>query len=100
MGAQTKKKTRSFSLTDEEWSHLLDRVKYHGFDDRNEYLLALLESDKFLSLDVSLDATKQKVLRPKAMLPGADKFALQKFLQLGKVLNPTKDSSPAQSQKG
>lgn len=63
MGKQVKKKARSFSLTDEEFDQLLARMKHHGFDDRNLYLLALIEADEALQMEVTLDAAKQKVLR-------------------------------------
>lgn len=67
MGAQSKKKTRSFSLTDDEFAQLLARVEAHNFDDRNEYLLALVEADSALPLEIALHPqTKGRVLRPTA----------------------------------
>lgn len=63
MGKQVKKKARSFSLTDHEFEQLLSRMAHHGFEDRNLYLLALIEADEALDLEVALDETKRKVLR-------------------------------------
>ena len=63
MGKQVKKKARSFSLTDQEFEQLLSRMAHHGFDDRNLYLLALIEADEAMQLEAALDPSKRKVLR-------------------------------------
>ncbi len=64
MGIQIKKKARSFSLTDEEFDLVLQRVKTHGFSDRNDYLLALVDADISTGLEAILGPQKQKLLRP------------------------------------
>lgn len=61
---QIKRKAKTFSLTDEEMQVILSRVRHHHFKDRNEYVLALVEVDQHLAMEVELDAAKQKVLRP------------------------------------
>lgn len=60
---QVKRKAQSFSLTAEEKAQFLDRARKHGYK-RTEYLLALMEAADALSLQPTLDANYNKVLRP------------------------------------
>lgn len=66
MGGQSKKKTFSFSLTEEEAGELLALTKKTKFADRNEFLLALIEAAKFLNLAPFIDEHDMRVLRPRA----------------------------------
>jgi len=60
-----KKKSVSFSLSDEELRAFLERANAHGFSDRNDYALALLESDLALRLAPVFDPKDRRlVLRP------------------------------------
>jgi len=60
-----KKKSVSFSLSDEELQSFLERANAHGFSDRNDYVLALLEADLALRLVPVFDPkTRRLVLRP------------------------------------
>lgn len=88
MGDQTKKKTRSFSLTGDEFSRILASGAAHGFADRNEYLLALEEAARRLGLMVTLNSENRKVLdlplpirmvAESAAAYGADKISTAKF---------------------
>jgi hypothetical protein len=58
-----KKKSRGFSLNEDEHRAILARAKEHGFRDKNEYLLALYEADLFLDLEVVREQ-RRNVLRP------------------------------------
>jgi len=61
---QGKKKSVSFSLSSEELQSFLERASAHGFSDRNDYLLALLEADLALRLAPVFDpADRRLVLR-------------------------------------
>lgn len=94
MGRQVKKKARSFSLTDEEFADLLARCEHHGFEDRNLYLLALLEADKNLQLEVALDESKQKVLRtPEALQLAAETAAPYPSHRSARRSSPTRRKS-------
>jgi hypothetical protein len=62
VGRQIKKKSRSFSLTDEEITAFERRAAEHGFADRNEYLLALFEADAAHKMILLLHR-KERVLR-------------------------------------
>jgi hypothetical protein len=66
MGRQSKKKTFSFSLTEEEAAEVLALTKRSNFADRNEFLLALIEAAKFLNLAPAIDEHDRLVLRPRA----------------------------------
>lgn len=79
MGAQTKKKARSFSFTDEEFETILERADYHAFKDRNEYIWALIEADRALRLEIELSAQKQRVLRPKPPTESAQDFVTRRL---------------------
>lgn len=69
MGHQAKKKTVSFSLTDEERGEVMAGTTSHGLHDRNEYLLALMEADRALGLAPVFDVTARRiVLRPNGQL--------------------------------
>jgi len=60
-----KKKSVSFSLSDEELQAFLERASAHGFSDRNDYVLALLEADLALRLAPVFDPKDRRlVLRP------------------------------------
>jgi len=60
-----KKKSVSFSLSNEELQSFLERANAHGFSDRNDYVLALLEADLALRLAPVFDPKdRQLVLRP------------------------------------
>jgi|GEM_PF-1036661 len=60
-----KKKSVSFSLSDEELQGFLERANAHGFSDRNDYVLALLEADLALRLAPVFDRKDRRlVLRP------------------------------------
>lgn len=60
---QVKRRSRTFSLTNEEMASLLEGAARHGYGDRNEYLLALVEADIGIPLAPALDGHR-KVLRP------------------------------------
>jgi len=64
MGAQSKKKTFSFSLTTEEQASLMRLAKKGNFANRNEWLLAIIEASDALALTPELNADHRKVLRP------------------------------------
>jgi hypothetical protein len=67
MGRQIKKKARSFSLDDEEWQTVLETCTRFGFEDRNAYLMALIEAAEILKFRPQLDQeTHRKILRPTA----------------------------------
>jgi hypothetical protein len=69
MGQQSKKKTVSFSLTDEEKNEVMAGTASHGLSDRNEYLLALMEADRALGLAPVFDvAARRIVLRPNGQI--------------------------------
>jgi len=57
-----KKKSVSFSLSDEELQALLERVEAHGFSDRNDYVLALLEADLALRLAPVFDPKDRRLV--------------------------------------
>jgi len=60
-----KKKSVSFSLSNEELQSFLERASAHGFGDRNDYVLALLEADLALRLAPVFDPKDRRlVLRP------------------------------------
>jgi len=61
MGHQIKKKSVTFSLTDSEREELLGRVAHHGFDDRNQYLLALMDVEKKLRLETIFDKAERRL---------------------------------------
>jgi len=62
---QGKKKSVSFSLSNEELQSFLERANAHGFNDRNDYVLALLEADLALRLAPVFDPKDRRlVLRP------------------------------------
>lgn len=93
METQTgKKKGRSFSLTDKELSRIEKRSTVHGFADRNEYLLALLEADERLELEAKLDENRRRVLRPSILSPqtNREKMLSDSISALGKLLESMK----------
>jgi hypothetical protein len=72
MGAQSKKKSFTVSIDDDERARALARARTHGFahpkdpkkDGRSPYFLALLEADEALGLCVQIDPeTNRPVLR-------------------------------------
>jgi len=64
-----KKKSVSFSLSDEELQSFLERANTHGFSDRNDYVLSLLEADLALGLAPVFDPKARRlVLRPAGKL--------------------------------
>lgn len=94
MESTTRDKKSSFplSLTEAEKRHVEDRIAAHGFKDRNEYFLALMEMEEALALEPVHDvAARQPLLKlsPKGML----EVALH-LKELGLV--QTKITSPAE----
>jgi hypothetical protein len=59
-----KKASRSFSMNAAEYAQFEANATRHGFKDRNEYLLALMEADEFLQLKPAFDTENRRVLRP------------------------------------
>lgn len=68
MGSQSKKKTFSFSLSDDEAAEVIKLAAEAGFD-RNEWILAIMEAHTALDLRPRLDANNRRILRPAYWTP-------------------------------